>query len=269
MPARQISGISATITKSFFGIETQITKEEVPRGRTLHARGLYILCDGMGGHASGEVASALAVKTLQEYFKTHWQEDLPNEATIREGVLIANQAIYEVNQQESSSGSGRMGTTLVLVLLQDTDVAVAHVGDSRLYRVSRKRGLEQVTVDHEVGQREILRGVDPAIAYARPDAYQLIQALGPRDNQSVNPDIQFLSLREDTLLVLCSDGLTDNDLLETYWQSHLDPLLSSQSQLDRGTSQLIDLANQYNGHDNITAIVVRIKVRPNLAMLPR
>jgi protein phosphatase len=73
-------------------------------------------------------------------------------------VRLANQAIYDVNQQNARSGSGRMGTTLVLVLIQDTQVVVAHVGDSRLYQLTRKQGLEQLTVDHEVGQREILRG---------------------------------------------------------------------------------------------------------------
>ncbi|HEY9873420.1 MAG TPA: hypothetical protein V6D12_08275 [Candidatus Obscuribacterales bacterium] len=66
------------------------------------------------------------------------------------------------------------------------------------------------------------------------------------------------------MLILASDGLADNDLLETYWQSHLAPLLSSRTNLEQGVAQLIDLANQHNGHDNITAVVIRAKVRPNL-----
>ncbi|KJH71508.1 serine/threonine phosphatase [Aliterella atlantica] len=246
-----------------FGIETAINKLEFPKGRNIQARGLYILCDGMGGHAGGEVASSMAVRTLQQYFQTHWQSSqLPSEESIREAVQLANKAIYDANQQDSRSGVGRMGTTLVLVLLQDNQVAVAHVGDSRLYRLSRKQGLEQVTLDHEVGQREILRGVEPAIAYARPDAYQLTQALGPRDENYIHPDVQFLELNEDTLLVLASDGLSDNNLIEHYWQTHLDPLLSSSSNLEQGVNALIDLANQYNGHDNITAVVIRAKVAP-------
>ena len=251
--------------EDFFGIETVIDKVELPKGKVIKAHGLYILCDGMGGHAGGEVASDLAVKTLRQYFQTQWQNSqLPTEAVIREGVRLANQAIYDVNQQEERSGVGRMGTTLVLVLVQDTQVAVAHVGDSRLYRLTRKRGLEQVTVDHEVGQREISRGVEPAIAYARPDAYQLTQALGPRGDSYINPDVQFLDLSEDTLLILVSDGLSDNDLIEHNWHTHLDPLLSSRTNLESGVSDLIDLANQYNGHDNITAVAIRAKVRPNL-----
>lgn len=249
-----------------FGIDTQISKVQLPGGTTLSARGLYVLCDGMGGHAGGEIASQLAVDTLRSYFKQHWQDPsgLPSLETIREGVQLANKAIYNVNQDGARSGSGRMGTTLVMLLIQNTEAAVAHVGDSRLYSYTRKQGLKQVTVDHEVGQREILRGVEPEIAYGRPDAYQLTQALGPRDEYFVNPDVQFFELVEDTILLLASDGLTDNDLLETYWQTYLDPLMSSQANLDRGVANLIELANQYNGHDNITAIAVRAKVRPNL-----
>lgn len=262
--------------EDYFGIETQNTKLESPSGKTLHARNLYILCDGMGGHAGGEVASALAVDTLRKFFQEQWQcqafpesnsGGLPDAALLHEAVQAANQAIYNVNQQNARSGSGRMGTTLVIVLIHDTQVAVAHVGDSRLYRYTRKRGLEQVTVDHEVGQREIQRGVDPEIAYSRPDAYQLTQALGPRDGNFVRPDVQFFELNEDMLLLLCSDGLSDNDLLEKHWETHVQPLLSSQTNLDKGVSELIELANRYNGHDNITAIVIRAKVRPSLEHL--
>ncbi|BAT53701.1 Protein serine/threonine phosphatase [Nostoc sp. NIES-3756] len=251
--------------EDYFGIDTKIEKVELPRNRSFQARGLYILCDGMGGHAGGEVASELAVSTLRQYFQQSWTNNqLPTEDSIREAVYLANGAIYETNQQEARSGVGRMGTTLVMLLIQGNQAAVAHVGDSRLYRVTRKRGLEQVTVDHEVGQREINRGVEASIAYARPDAYQLTQALGPRDETAINPDVEFFEINEDSLLVLASDGLSDNDLLETNWETHLLPLLSSGTNLEHGVTELIDLANQYNGHDNITAIVVRAKVRPNL-----
>ncbi len=262
--------------EDYFGLDIQVSKLESPSGKTIHARNLYILCDGMGGHASGEVASALAVDTIRSYFKEKWQaspfpsagiNDLPNVAMMTEAVLTANKAIYDVNQENARSGSGRMGTTLVIVLIQDTEVAVAHVGDSRLYRYTRKRGLEQITVDHEVGQREIQRGIDPDVAYSRPDAYQLTQALGPRDEPFVKPDIQFFEINEDMILLLCSDGLSDNDLLENHWETHVQPLLSSQTNLDKGVGELIELANSYNGHDNISAIAIRAKVRPSLEHL--
>ncbi len=249
--------------EDYFGIDTKMENLESPHSRTAHARCLFVLCDGMGGHASGEVASALAVDTLRQYFQTHWLDEMPSEASIREAVLSANRAIYDLNQKEKSSGSGRMGTTLVMALVQDTQVAVAHVGDSRLYRISRLQGLQQLTTDHEVGQREIKRGVAADIAYSRPDAYQLTQALGPRSEDFISPEVQFLELYEDTLLLLASDGLTDNNLLETHWETHLAPLLRPDACLERGVSQLIDLANECNGHDNISALLVRALVQPS------
>ncbi|GAA6616308.1 serine/threonine phosphatase [Scytonema sp. NUACC26] len=251
--------------EDYFGIETEIYKLELPNNRTLQTRGLYVLCDGMGGHAGGEVASALAVSTLRQYFQTHWTSNqMPTESDIRQAVRLANKAIYDVNQKDFRSGVGRMGTTLVMVLVYDTQVAVAHVGDSRLYRLTRKGGLEQITVDHEVGQREISRGVEPNVAYARPDAYQLTQALGPRDDNYIVPEVKFLEINEDTVFLLASDGLSDNNLLTLHWQTHLQPLLSSSANLEHGVKALIDLANNYNGHDNITAVVIRAKVRPNM-----
>ncbi|MEM6437735.1 MAG: protein phosphatase 2C domain-containing protein, partial [Cyanobacteria bacterium P01_D01_bin.115] len=208
-------------------------------------------------------ASALAVQTLRDYFLEHWVAELPDETVIKDGILQANQAIFEQNEAEDRAGNARMGTTLVLLLVADHQAIVAHVGDSRLYLCTRQ-GLKQITVDHEVGQREVNRGVEPAIAYARPDAYQLTQALGPRDNDDVAPTITPFPITQDTLLLLCSDGLSDNDLLESHVKSHVEPMLRSRADLDEGIANLIDLANEHNGHDNITAIGVRVKLRPNL-----
>ncbi|MBD0344405.1 MAG: serine/threonine phosphatase [Coleofasciculus sp. Co-bin14] len=249
--------------EDYFSILTQIKKQENPMGRVVQARGLYILCDGMGGHAAGEVASAMAVETIKRYFQEHWNEQFPTDDSVREAVRLANQAIFDVNQKNARSGSGRMGTTLAMILIENTKAVIAHVGDSRVYRLTRKRGLEQITVDHEVGQRELNRGVPREIAYIRADALLLTQALGARIYQFINPDVQFLELNEDTLFVLCSDGLSDNDLIENHWQTHLAPLLSSRASLDQGILQLIELANELNGHDNITTVLIRVKVRPN------
>lgn len=250
--------------EDYFAMETNIKKSETSSGTYVSAKGLFIVCDGMGGHASGEVASATAVKSLTEYFEQHWGDDLPDLQTIREGILKANETIYSFNKNKGQVGSGRMGTTLTITLLQDTKAAIAHVGDSRIYRVTRKWGLELLTVDHCVAQAEIKQGVDPEIAHARPDAYQLTQALGPRDNTYVNPDIRFLDIKEDTILIMCSDGLYDNNLLEDNWEKIVLPLVSSKANLEDGVSHIIDLGNQINGHDNLTCVLLRIKVQPNL-----
>lgn len=257
-------GLQREHNEDFFGIESKIIKQDSNLGTTVTAKGLYIVCDGMGGHSAGEVASSMAVKTLQNYFQTHWQETMPTEEAIEEGVLLANQTLYQTNIDNSRSGNGRMGTTLVMALLQDTELAIAHVGDSRIYQITSQRGLEQLTLDHEVGQREINRGVSPEIAYARSDAYQLTQALGPRDDHYVKPEIKWLEIREDSLILLCSDGLCDHNLLESHWETYLSPLISSSANLKEGLLKLIDFANEYNGHDNITAILIRIKLKPTL-----
>jgi serine/threonine protein phosphatase PrpC len=250
--------------EDWFFTQTQLHKISGPQGTVLRSKGLYILCDGMGGHASGEVASQLAVRTLRDQLNQHWGDRLPDHDALTQAVIATNQTIFDINQAKATSGVGRMGTTLVMVLVQNLDMAVVHVGDSRLYSYSKRLGLRQLTLDHEVGQREINRGVEPAIAYARPDAYQLTQALGPRGQEDLIPSIAYHELTEDTLLLLCSDGLSDNDLLERHADTHLANLLSSRASLETGVAALIDLANEKNGHDNITAIAVRIKLQPDI-----
>ncbi len=299
-----------------FLIASSYQKKSDNHTHSLAAHGLYVLCDGMGGHDGGEIASQLAAQTLADYFEVHWplstsqsseplekpsekiasesleetatepaqeivtespqdaaeipeevfeETMLPDEDTMIAAVKLANQAIYDVNEKEQRAGHERMGTTLVLVLLQGTSAVVAHVGDSRLYQHTRRVGLSQITTDHEVGQREIERGVDPAIAYDRPDAYQLTQALGPRSQESLFPSVTYLHFSEDTLLLLCSDGLSDNNLVEDYLDSHIDPILREKKGLAAGMDDLIELANEVNGHDNITGVAVRLKIGPDFA----
>jgi protein phosphatase len=252
--------------EDFFGIATTVESHRNNHGKTIKAQGVYVVCDGMGGHAAGEVASQMAAKSLLEYFQALMVKGFPHNTEIAEGIAIANQKIYEVNQENASSGSGRMGTTLVMMIVQDTKVAIAHVGDSRIYRVSRKGGLEQMTVDHEVGQQAIQNGLEPEIAYARPDAYQLTQALGPHKNSYIQPDIHFFDIEEDCLMLLCSDGISDNDFVEEHWEEMLLPYISSSKDVERGLRKFMEAANEYNGHDNLTGVLVRLKVRPQIPM---
>ncbi|ESA33219.1 protein serine threonine phosphatase [Leptolyngbya sp. Heron Island J] len=248
-------------------IQSALSRQETLSTQTLDAKCAYILCDGMGGHSGGEVASQLAVDTLREYLDDHWDAELPDEKELRHSIGLANQVIYEKNQIEERTGSARMGTTLVMLLVKGTTAVAAHVGDSRLYRYTKRLGLQQITVDHEVGQREIKRGVEPAIAYARPDAYQLTQALGPCGEEALEPSFNYLNLTEDTLLLLCSDGLSDDRLLETHCSTHIEPILRGHKGIEEGVADLIELANEQNGHDNITALVVKLKVKPDLSKL--
>ncbi len=246
-----------------FNTHTEIAATSGMSGQTFSAKGLYILCDGMGGHSGGEVASAMVVEELKRFFAEHWTDRFPDNAMVRAAIASANQVVYEANESDERLGNGRMGTTLVLVLIQGTRVVFAHVGDSRLYTYSRREGLLQRTVDHEVGQLEVMRGVDPEIAYGRPESYQLTQALGPKDGDYINPGVEFMELQEDTLFLLCSDGLSDYSLVEDHAEEKVAPLLGSQAILDQGVSDLVHLANELSGHDNITAVAVRAKVRPD------
>jgi protein phosphatase len=246
--------------EDFYSIETNCRRRQSPDGINNEHRGLYILCDGMGGHAAGEVASAMASQKLQEYWAENWQETLPSEEEIEQSILFANQALFEINQTNAAAGNSRMGTTLVMVMVQDNQIAIAHVGDSRCYILEVNSSPVQITLDHEVGQREILRGVEPEIAYGRNDSYQLTQAIGPRDASSIAPEVQFFGLREDTLILIASDGLTDRDLVELHGEELLRPMVKREISLSAGVNQLVEFANGYNGHDNITAIAILVSI---------
>ncbi len=246
--------------EDFYSIETNYRIKQNPEGINSEYQGLYILCDGMGGHAAGEVASAMAIQKLQNYWGKNWQDVLPSSEEIQQSILFTNQALFEINQDKAAAGNGRMGTTLVMVMIQGNQVAVAHVGDSRCYILEAHGNPVQITLDHEVGQREILRGVEPEIAYGRHDSYQLTQAIGPRDEDSIDPEIQFFSLREDTLILLASDGLTDQDLLEIHGEELLRPMVRKDISLSAGVNKLVEFGNIYNGHDNITTIAVLVSI---------
>jgi serine/threonine protein phosphatase PrpC len=221
-------------------------------------RGLYILCDGMGGHAGGDIASAMTLASIAESFKPFWTSGLPGKEKLKEIIAIANQEIYNRNESELRRDVGRMGTTLVLLVIYGTEVAIAHIGDSRIYKVTA-HGLSQLTRDHEVANKLIDQGISEAIAFSRPDAHQLTQALGPNSTEFIDPTIEFFNLETTTLFLLCSDGLCDNEIVESRWQD-LIPLLSLDSDLKTGVKSLVQLGNDLNGYDNISAILVHCQV---------
>ena len=232
-------------------------------------RGLFVLCDGMGGHEGGAEASAIAVNSIIEQFQPFWVDTLPGSQKLEEIISNANQAIFIKNESEQRQALGRMGTTLVMLTIHDLEVAIAHVGDSRIYKVTNSPNLpaedatkanlpklEQITRDHEVLNQLIDLGVDLETAQARPDAHQLTQALGPNPTNLLLPSIQIFSLTEPTLFLLCSDGLCDNDAIEQNWRSHLLPILNKEIDLQTGLDNLIELGNNINGYDNLTAILI-------------
>ncbi len=231
-----------------------------PDGEDESLRGLYVLCDGMGGHASGDAASQLAAQTAIDFFQSHWQGEMPGRETILDGIFAANRAVYSANQSDRAEGFGRMGTTLVALLLHDTQATIVNVGDSRLYRYTRSRGLEQLTTDSDFANALIRNGTPASRAYRHPNAHQLTQAIGPYDEDALDPDLYALTIEEDSLFLLASDGLTDRELLGRPDVPSFEAMLDPQSSLDRAASELVHFANRENGHDNITVILVRVRI---------
>ncbi|ELS33407.1 MULTISPECIES: protein phosphatase 2C domain-containing protein [Pseudanabaena] len=237
---------------------------------------LAIVCDGLGGHDGGEVASSLAIKTLEQQLKTLLQQaetdpDFSAQGFIAQLEMVArvvNNQIVAINDQQQRQAQKRMGTTLVMAVMprpngkMSNEVYVMHIGDSRLYCIT-KDSLRQVTLDDDVATRETTLGYNfYAYSSQRIDGGALIQALGTRGSDMLVPRVQRFFIDEDCLLLLCSDGLSDFDRVEQIRDRYLFPILSENQSLDRGCQNLIDQANQLNGHDNITVALMRCRFAP-------
>jgi serine/threonine protein phosphatase PrpC len=237
---------------------------------------LAIVCDGLGGHEGGEVASSLAIKTLEQQLKTLLQQaeidpDFSAQGFIAQLEMVArvvNNQIVAINDQQQRQAQQRMGTTLVMAVMprpngnNSNEVYVVHVGDSRLYCVT-KDNLRQVTLDDDVATRETTLGYNfYAYSSQRIDGGALIQALGTRGSDMLIPRVQRFFIDEDCLLLLCSDGLSDFDRVDQIYDDYLRPVVNENKPLDRSCQDLIDKANELNGHDNITVALMRCRFAP-------
>jgi protein phosphatase len=217
-----------------------------------------IVCDGMGGHEGGEVASNLAVQSLEEDASLLTLQPL-SALQIRQGMADAlyraNQQIFELNEQQGRDRYRKMGTTAVAYCLTGPLLHLAHVGDSRIYLIDQHH-CQQVTVDDDIANLEIslARTTSSAIRSVASGG-ALTQALGVIANTSLQPTVQTFVLPEDCLVLLCSDGLCDGALIEQHWQDALLPLLHQD--LSDKTQGLIELALRELGHDNITFILLQ------------
>ncbi|MCL6436952.1 MAG: protein phosphatase 2C domain-containing protein, partial [Leptolyngbyaceae cyanobacterium HOT.MB2.61] len=226
---------------------------------------LVIVCDGIGGHEGGEVASNLAIATIQQ--KLQRLSQAPLEPTtlathLEQATLAANDVISQRNDNEQRQERQRMGTTLVMALVQDHELYLTHVGDSRAYRISRT-GCHQVTLDDDLASREARLGY--ALyrdALQQPGSGSLIQALGMNASSLLHPTVQHFILDEDCLFLLCSDGLSDNDRVKQHWQTELLPILEGAVDVAMASQRLVAIANQENGHDNVTVGLVYCRMNP-------
>lgn len=225
------------------------------------AHGVVVLADGMGGYNAGEVASGMATTVITTELAQQLAKSPPFEidrATnapiaarlVREQVIKANATIYQAAQtQPQYSG---MGTTLVVCLFYDNKILVAHLGDSRLYRLRDGR-FEQVTRDHSLLQEQIDSGIITAEQARHAQHKNLVtRALGI--DPEVEPEIREYDVRPGDLYLLCSDGLCDmvedEDIAMT--------LKALGGNLKLAAQQLVQMANDNGGKDNVSVILVRV-----------
>ncbi|MEL7329362.1 MAG: protein phosphatase 2C domain-containing protein [Cyanobacteria bacterium J06559_1] len=252
------------------------TAQSLSSEQTRGAAELLIVCDGIGGHQGGDVASKLAIATIEARLKPLLSREQPDlSATelsfaIEAAICAANDEISAQNDQAQRQARDRMGTTLVLALIKGSDVFIAHLGDSRAYRISQ-RNCQQVTLDDDVASRQMrLGGGLYREVLPQPGAGSLIQALGMGSSQALRPTVQRFVLDENCVFLLCSDGLSDSDRVEQFWQPVLRPLVFADGSAQATGKRLVDLANKYNGHDNVTVgLVMAQVVRPSDRMVPR
>ena len=225
------------------------------------SKGFFIVADGMGGHAAGEIASAMAVDSVRvtlEGSRTEIEafKKAPSDAgrrgivqLLQSAVLSAHQAVYQRGQAESDKAG--MGTTLDVVLVAGPEAFVAHVGDSRTYLI-RDGKPSQITTDHTVAEVLVIEGkLTIEEAQVSPLRTILVNAIGV--SADVGVEMAHVTLKKNDRLLLCSDGLHD------YFPSE-DEIAERLSASDPGAAiaEMVELAKTRGGHDNITGVVVHV-----------
>lgn len=223
--------------------------------------GLWVLADGMGGYNAGEVASGIAVKTtldlVGESCRRENRADKEPETgfmrqtiSLRDAIMRANKIIHQTAQSQPQCEG--MGTTLVACLFFDNKISIAHVGDSRLYRMRDNR-FEQITMDHSLLQELVDRGY-----YSQEEAQRstnrnyVTRALGVEPH--VDVEIQEVEVQKGDFFLLCSDGLPD---MVDDEDIHL-TINTFSTNIETIGEQLIKLTNDNGGRDNVSIIVVRV-----------
>ena len=226
--------------------------------------GIFVVCDGMGGQAAGEVASKMSVDAVLDYFRRdngngpaimRRFEDVSDRANaLGNAILKANATVYKASRQGQSEHAG-MGSTIASVLLRDNFMAVGHVGDSRVYLI-RNNQIQQLTNDHSLVMEQVRRGLMTLQEAERSEIQNIIlRALG--SEETVEPDLQDVICQADDVLLLASDGLTklvnDKRILE---------IVGGAPSLPRACEQLVEAAKKQGGDDNITCLLIRLLELP-------
>lgn len=220
------------------------------------------LADGMGGTRAGAEASQLAVQVAVQTLAEHLLRELPaNEAAwqhlLRETLRLANGAVH--HRSRSMRRLNGMGTTLLLGVIWERRIRIAHIGDSRAYVIrpaARRPQITQLTADHTVVAELIHQGaISPADAATHPQRHHLARTLGV--DAEIEPDVVARTLRRGERVLLCSDGLplhvSDTELART---------VSDAPTPQQACDRLIELANQRGGRDNVTVVVLAADPQP-------
>lgn len=210
---------------------------------------LVVVADGVGGHKAGDVASQMTTKHLQQKWESHEGLSTPQkiEDWINGTVKEANEAVF--HKAKGDPELEGMGTTIVIAVCVDEFITVAHIGDSRCY-IYKNDELKQITEDHSLVNELIRLGqISTADAEFHPRKNVVLRALGTEE--TVACDIQTMEWEKGNKLLLCSDGLTDK-----VNNGELKDFLSRTEQLNMVGEQLINLANERGGEDNISLAII-------------
>lgn len=211
---------------------------------------LYMLADGMGGYKGGEIASNQAIQSAKSYIENNFKEIEKDKDSIIQllasSMEYANMVVYE-KSKENKELEG-MGTTLEIVLIYNNKAYIGHIGDSRIYRI-RKSFIRKLTQDHSYVQKLVKDGeITPEQAEHHPKKNMLMKALGC--NAFVEPDVMVKGFLKDDILVMCSDGLSNLVNQEEIYNI-------AKEDIEQAPKELVNLANERGGYDNITVIVIK------------
>lgn len=208
-----------------------------------------VVCDGMGGNVGGNVASSTAVRSISERITTTYRENMSSSSIKNLLVTAITNANFEIYDMAAANPElTGMGTTVVAAIMDESNLYVAHAGDSRAYLVT-KSSIRQITRDHSVVQKMLENGeITQAEAARHPSKNLITRALGVDENLRV--DFTEESIEPRTLLLICTDGLTNYVDDETIHKT----ILKGRNSDFAGA--LVDLANEKGGGDNITVVAV-------------
>ena len=236
--------------KSDVGKVREINEDAFYISNSLDEVQLYMLADGMGGYNGGEIASKLAIQSAKNYIENNFKEIEKDKDSIIQligsSIEYANMVVYE-KAKENKELSG-MGTTLEVCLIYNNRAFIGHVGDSRIYRI-RKEFMRKLTQDHSYVQKLVKDGTIPQEEAAHhPQKNMLMKALGC--NAFVEPDVMVKGFLKDDILIMNSDGLTNLVSQEEIFKE-------SKKNIEQATKNLVQMANDNGGYDNITVIIIK------------